>query len=137
MTDWGQVQTLEPCLPALEELYLCGNGIKILDVPAHTYSDWKQREGDVAFRDAGNTGGAVSGVVKGRVSGFANLRILDLTDNEIADWRQVLRLSDLPALQRLAIGGNQFSQVRRDETRMDTAVAPNPPTPFPTGGFLN
>ena len=38
------------------------------------------------------------------MSGFANLRILDLTDNDIADWRQVLRLGDLPALQRLAIG---------------------------------
>lgn len=62
---WGEVQALEPCLPNITEVHLCGNGIRILDTPPSSYNNWSAREGD--HREGADAGGArEGGVVQGK-----------------------------------------------------------------------
>eukprot|EP00899_Mesostigma_viride_P007745 jgi/Mesvir1/16972/Mv15818-RA.1 len=84
---WTQVQQLEPGLPHLEELHLCGNGIRQLHV---------ERDGQPACR----------------VSGWDSLLQLTLDDNEVDDWEQVMTLSHLTRLERLHLNGNKLTHVR-------------------------
>eukprot|EP00897_Mesotaenium_endlicherianum_P007957 jgi/Mesen1/718/ME001096S10747 len=72
--QWAQVAAIERCCPRLEELHLCHNGIRGLQLPA---GDAASELPDPADR-------------------WQHLRLLDLEDNGIAEWSEVAGLAHLP-----------------------------------------
>eukprot|EP01117_Protostelium_nocturnum_P003139 TRINITY_DN1408_c0_g1_i1.p1 TRINITY_DN1408_c0_g1~~TRINITY_DN1408_c0_g1_i1.p1 ORF type:complete len:436 (+),score=187.30 TRINITY_DN1408_c0_g1_i1:59-1366(+) len=54
-----------------------------------------------------------------KVEGFNNLHLINLDNNSISDWSQVMRLSKLPSLQKLMISDNAISSVELEEGTED------------------
>lgn len=81
--NWRQVEILRDLLPVLEELHLCGNAIEVLEL----------KQGDVY------------------VDGFKCLRLLNLEDNSIESWEEVLKLSKLESLEQLYVGCNRLKKI--------------------------
>ncbi|DBB11985.1 hypothetical protein WJX82_006869 [Trebouxia sp. C0006] len=79
--SWSQVVLIQESVPSLQELHLCSNGISQLS--------------------ASSSGGRQ----------FSQLQLLDLEDNNISDWAEVMHLSHLPCLQHLWLGGNQLQHI--------------------------
>ncbi|PON42013.1 CAP Gly-rich domain containing protein [Trema orientale] len=80
--NWTKVEILKNALPAVEELHLMGNSISTID----PYSSFT-------------------------VQGFDSLRLLNLEDNCIADWKEILKLSLLRSLEQLHLNKNNLSLV--------------------------
>eukprot|EP00741_Cyanophora_paradoxa_P000884 tig00000448_g854.t1 len=80
---WGDVARLEPHAPLLEELHLCGNGLRSL--------------ADDAASDP--------------APGFPRLRLLNAEGNALDDWAEIWRLRRLPRLERLLLSGNPLKAV--------------------------
>ncbi|CAO2828448.1 unnamed protein product [Amaranthus hypochondriacus] len=78
---WEQVELLKDCLPSLEELHLMGNKISEI-TPVSNF-----------------------------VQGFSSLRILNLDENCISDWSEVLKLSTITSLEQLHLSKNNISRV--------------------------
>uniref|UniRef100_A0A803QVD7 CAP-Gly domain-containing protein n=1 Tax=Cannabis sativa TaxID=3483 RepID=A0A803QVD7_CANSA len=78
--NWTKVEILKTSLPAIEELHLMGNSISTIDPPA-------------SFT----------------VQGFDSLRLLNLEDNSIADWKEIMKLSLLRSLEQLHLNKNNLS----------------------------
>jgi hypothetical protein len=72
--------------PNLQELFFCRNGL--VDLSTGT-------EDDAATL----------------ASAFPNLKALHLSENLIVDWEQVWKLSKLPSLQGLFLGGNRLTSI--------------------------
>ncbi|XP_057502974.1 tubulin-folding cofactor E isoform X1 [Actinidia eriantha] len=79
---WMQVEALKHSLPALEELHLMGNKLNAITPP--------------------------SSVI---VEGFGSLRLLNLEDNCIADWNEILKLSQLKSLEQLQLNKNKLNRI--------------------------
>ncbi|CAN6678796.1 unnamed protein product [Malus baccata var. baccata] len=80
--NWTQVEILKHSLPEIEELHLMGNKISTIE-PASSYA----------------------------VQGFDHLRLLNLEDNCIADWNEILKLSHLKCLEQLHLSNNNLNRV--------------------------
>ncbi|KAI5065360.1 hypothetical protein GOP47_0020055 [Adiantum capillus-veneris] len=80
--SWGQVEILKHSLPELEELHLCGNEISVLEV---------EEGGDC-------------------VEGFKQLRLLNLENNHIESWEELLKLSKLESLEQLQVSHNRLKK---------------------------
>ncbi|KAF5936840.1 hypothetical protein HYC85_024346 [Camellia sinensis] len=80
--NWEQVEILEQSLPVIEELHLMGNKIREIT------------------RTSSNT-----------VQGFNSLRLLNLEDNCIADWKEILKLSQLRSLLQLHLNKNSLNRI--------------------------
>ena len=52
-----------------------------------------------------------------------SLQLLDLEDNNISDWAEVMHLSQLPSLKHLWVGGNQLQQVHLPSGRFSGSSA--------------
>ncbi|MCO5609283.1 hypothetical protein L7F22_063509 [Adiantum nelumboides] len=81
--SWGQVEILKRYLPELEELHLCGNKISAFEV-----------------EDGCD-----------HVEGFKHLRLLNLENNCIQVWEELLKLSDLESLEQLQVSHNGLKQI--------------------------
>ncbi len=103
--DFGQILALEAALPKLKELHLCANGITTFDPPRTTYGAWASTTGDRRLDRRGRVGPPL-------VNCFQELQILNLSSNDIDDWRQVWRLAWLPNLEKLLLNENKISTVR-------------------------
>ncbi|XP_022886290.1 tubulin-folding cofactor E isoform X1 [Olea europaea var. sylvestris] len=79
---WKQVEMLKDSLPCIEELHLLGN---------------KLRE--------------ITAVSTTAVQGFDFLRCLNLEDNYIADWAEILKLSQLKSLEQLFLNKNDLNRI--------------------------
>ncbi|CAA2985722.1 tubulin-folding cofactor E isoform X1 [Olea europaea subsp. europaea] len=79
---WNQVEMLKDSLPCIEELHLLGN---------------KLRE--------------ITAVSTTAVQGFDFLRCLNLEDNCIADWAEILKLSQLKSLEQLFLNKNDLNRI--------------------------
>ncbi|KAJ4843912.1 hypothetical protein Tsubulata_034439 [Turnera subulata] len=79
---WTQVEMLKPLLPVIEELHLMGNGINAIKPSSSSI-----------------------------VQGFNSLRLLNLEDNCIADWNEILKLSLLRSLEQLHLNKNQLNRI--------------------------
>ncbi|KAF3434118.1 hypothetical protein FNV43_RR25221 [Rhamnella rubrinervis] len=77
---WKEVEILKHSLPAVEELHLMGNYISTIE-PASSFT----------------------------VQGFDSLRLLNLEDNCIADWKEIFKLSQLRSLEQLHLNKNELS----------------------------
>ncbi|CAI0556482.1 unnamed protein product, partial [Linum tenue] len=78
---WTQVEELKPLLPVIEELHLMGNGICEIKPTSSI------------------------------VQGFETLRLLNLEDNCIAEWAEILKLSMLTSLEHLQLNKNKLKSV--------------------------
>ncbi|KAJ1414425.1 Ubiquitin-like domain superfamily [Sesbania bispinosa] len=75
--DWEQVELLRQALTTIEELHIMGNNIsRILPVSSSM------------------------------VQGFDSLRLLNLEDNCIAEWNEIMKLSQLRCLEQLYLNKN-------------------------------
>ncbi|KAK7246107.1 hypothetical protein RIF29_40966 [Crotalaria pallida] len=80
--DWGQVELLKQSLTAIEELHLMGNSIsRILPMSSSM------------------------------VQGFDSLRLLNLEDNCIAEWGEIMKLSQLRCLEQLYLNKNSLNSL--------------------------
>ncbi|KAJ0095427.1 hypothetical protein Patl1_15473 [Pistacia atlantica] len=80
--NWVQVEIIKPSLPAIEELHLMGNNIS-----------------------------AIQPVSSPVVQGFETLRLLNLEENSIAEWNEILKLSQLRSLEQLYLNKNNLSRI--------------------------
>ncbi|KAL5760985.1 hypothetical protein ACOSQ2_019823 [Xanthoceras sorbifolium] len=80
--SWMEVEILKHSLPAIEELHLMGNSISAL----------KPMSSPI-------------------VEGFDSLRLLNLDENSIADWNEILILSQLRSLEQLYLNKNKLKRV--------------------------
>ncbi|XAR59329.1 hypothetical protein NMG60_11015126 [Bertholletia excelsa] len=80
--SWIQVEILKLSLPTIEELHLMGNKLSTI-----------------------TTSSSIS------VQGFDFLKLLNLEDNCITDWNEVLRLSQLRSLEQLYLNKNSLNHV--------------------------
>ena len=103
--NFGQILALEAALPQLQELHLCQNGISTFDPPRTTYGAWAATTGDRRHDNRGRVGPPL-------VDCFKELRILNLSSNNLDDWRQVWRLAWLPKLEKLLLNENKISSIR-------------------------
>lgn len=78
--NWSQVEILEHSLPVIEELHLMGNSISTIKPTSSTI-----------------------------VQGFEFLRLLNLEDNCLADWNEILKLSQLKSLEQLYLNKNKLT----------------------------
>ncbi|OAE19058.1 hypothetical protein AXG93_2839s1540 [Marchantia polymorpha subsp. ruderalis] len=85
LPDWN-VDQLKLSLKSLEELHLCGNNIRTIEASEH----------------------GAPGVF---VDGFELLRLLNLEDNNIVDWAEILKLSKLKSLEHLNLNSNGLEEV--------------------------
>ncbi|XP_047342032.1 tubulin-folding cofactor E [Impatiens glandulifera] len=81
--SWTEVETLEHSLPTLEELHLRGNKLSsIKSIPPSI-----------------------------TVQGFDSLLLLNLEDNCISDWNEILKLSQLRRLEQLYLNKNTLNKI--------------------------
>ncbi|WOH00524.1 hypothetical protein DCAR_0519889 [Daucus carota subsp. sativus] len=81
--NWTQVELLKDSLPVIEELHLMGNKVKNIQPTSST-----------------------------TVQGFIHLRLLNLEDNCLADWNEILKLSHLQRLEQLHLNKNNLNCIR-------------------------
>ncbi|XP_059451695.1 tubulin-folding cofactor E [Corylus avellana] len=80
--NWKQIEILKDSLPAIEELHLIGNTISTI-LPTSSFV----------------------------VRGFDSLRLLNLDDNCIAEWDEILKLSQLRSLEQLYLNKNNLNRI--------------------------
>ena len=68
------------------------------------YGAWASTTGDRRFDQRGRVG-------KSHFNIFPSLKVLNLSKNDIDDWRQVWRLAWLPNLERLMLNENKIDKV--------------------------
>lgn len=88
-----QIVLLEPFFPSLEELHLCRNRISTIQnsIPTHQQQDNKEDKGKEKEKEGKN-----EVTSEDFVSGFEKLLSIDLEDNCIIQWADVVKLSRLP-----------------------------------------
>lgn len=102
ITSWAAVQSLEPFLPAIEELYLSSNSLA--DLPrADAEAEYTASTGTVFA--------APVGTVSHCIQGFSNLRVLDISGCKLDEWSQVLSFAQLQALTEILVDGNPVSKI--------------------------
>ncbi|XP_074309522.1 tubulin-folding cofactor E [Silene latifolia] len=79
---WTQIEELKQFLPCLDELHLMGNEISEITPTSSRF-----------------------------VQGFDSLRVLNLEDNCISEWDEIVKLSELTKLEQLHLNKNNLSQV--------------------------
>ncbi|CAM6106555.1 unnamed protein product [Calypogeia fissa] len=87
---WKQVEQLKVCLSCVEELHLCGN--KITSIQFTTEQD-------------------SSSGLDCHVQGFDSLRLLNLENNHLANWEDIMKLSKLKRLEHLNLNSNSIHEV--------------------------
>ncbi|KAK3222082.1 hypothetical protein Dsin_009107 [Dipteronia sinensis] len=80
--NWMEVEILKHSLPVIEELHLMGNNIS-----------------------------AIKPISSPIVEGFESLQLLNLDDNSVADWNEILKLSKLRSLEKLYLNKNKLNHV--------------------------
>lgn len=79
---WKEVEIIRHSLPAIEELHLMGNNLR-----------------------------AITPASSSIVQGFDYLRLLNLEDNCIAEWDEILKLSQLRSLEQLHLNKNHLKHI--------------------------
>lgn len=80
--NWTQIEILKHSLPAIEELHLMGNNISTIQPTSSSV-----------------------------VQGFDSLRLLNLEDNCIAEWNEILKLSQIRGLEQLYLNKNNLNRI--------------------------
>jgi len=131
--SWASVQRLEVHLPNVEELYLEGNSLP--DLPRanaeQIYQDatgcgkvtgttaaagaeiqaGEESSKKLQQQQVGDVSGDAAAAVQVVVTGFASLRLLDISACGLDEWSQVAVFGKLPRLQELILDSNPLPQV--------------------------
>ncbi|KAJ6801856.1 tubulin-folding cofactor E [Iris pallida] len=83
---WEQVEDLKSSLPKVEELHLMGNRLRTITI-------------------------APSAPVRSIVQGFDSLSLLNLEDNFISTWDEIVKLSHLRSLEQLHLNKNNLKKI--------------------------
>ncbi|KAL1300689.1 tubulin-folding cofactor E isoform X5 [Arachis hypogaea] len=128
LSDWKDVGKICGQLPALQALNLSNNlmspykselppleSIRIL-VLNNTGADWEQvellRQSLTAIEELHLIGNNISRPMSSSfVQGFNSLRLLNLDDNCIAEWDEVMKLSQLRCLEQLYLNKNCLNSI--------------------------
>ncbi|KAI4368156.1 hypothetical protein MLD38_016744 [Melastoma candidum] len=79
---WAQVDILKQSLPSLEELHLMGNNISEIEPVPSCHTE-----------------------------GFSSLRLLNLDNNSISDWEQIMKFSQLESLEQIYLNNNNLKLI--------------------------
>ena len=102
ISSWSSIQSLEPLLPGVEELYLSSNSL----------TDLPRADAEAAYAAATGTVFSSSEHHLGQlVKGFAHLRILDISGCALDEWSQVLSYAQLQSLAELLLDGNPLPSI--------------------------
>lgn len=85
--NWEHVEVLQESLPVIEELHLMGNRMREIKTTSST-----------------------------TVQGFNYLRLLNLEDNCLTDWNEIVKLSQLQSLEQLHLNKNNLNYIRYPDT---------------------
>ncbi|XP_031504647.1 tubulin-folding cofactor E [Nymphaea colorata] len=99
---WKQVDVLKHSLPALEELHLMSNGLMRIEAEPHVASC-------------------------SYVEGFEHLRILNLEDNLIGLWDEIMKFSQLKSLEQLRLSKNNLKSISYPAVRPHHDSVPGEP----------
>ena len=80
---WEDVNKLLPCMPYVEELWLCRNKCS-----------------------------AISSKYKVTIAHLARLKLLNLEDNQISDWNELNEFASLPNLEKLILNQNPLKDIK-------------------------
>ncbi|XP_027092238.1 tubulin-folding cofactor E [Coffea arabica] len=80
--NWKQVEMLKDSVPCIEELHLIGNNIKEITLSSSM-----------------------------RVEGFDYLHLLNLEENCLADWNEIMKLSKIKSLEQLLLNKNSLNEI--------------------------
>jgi len=119
ISSWAGIQALESFLPSIEELYLSSNSLP--DLPrAIADAEFADATGVFSATVAAAVTASVESVVgplseRGEppphVTGFHNLRVLDVSGCGLDEWSQVLSFGVLPSLQEILLDSNPLKEV--------------------------
>merc|ERR1712166_737402 len=117
-----QLEAIAPCLPNLQELHLCTNKITTLAPAAQAVL--QPTSSPAAAADAaggaGSDGATAAPPLRRRPLMLpTSLTLINLEDNMLTSWEDVLTIAHLPKLETLFLSSNQLSA----------------PTPAPEGAF--
>ncbi|MEW5305643.1 MAG: hypothetical protein WDW36_008170 [Sanguina aurantia] len=151
--SWRQVVLLDPQLPNLEELHLCGNRIASLEFDSsvgveetshggssHGCSGAARADSPAACTEptgCHDSGGAARPQTPQQqqeagsqhADCFAKLQVLNLEDNLLTSWAQLSRLATLPSLAKLHLSGNAIPSIQHPTPPPATTAAPPPSHP--------
>lgn len=95
--SWSMIQLLEPFLPSIEELFLACN--KLDDLPkASIEAEYEAATGLKSTQEE-------------YITGFLNLRLLDVSSCGLNEWSQCLSFGNLSNLQDLLLDGNPLPSI--------------------------
>ncbi|KAJ3086711.1 hypothetical protein HK102_012653 [Quaeritorhiza haematococci] len=126
LMEWRELILLEPFLPHLRELHFGFNRVTSIEIPEPSQDT-----------DSGSTSPRQP---------FAMLELLNLENNSISSWSNVVQLRRLPNLQRLFLNDNQIASIDFKETDASTSSATTQSTTsmtiatesfFPSLRFIN
>ncbi|GLJ31948.1 hypothetical protein SUGI_0643060 [Cryptomeria japonica] len=90
---WEQVEKLKKLLPTIEELHLGGNKLRTIEPSVE----------DTSFSSVSSPSTFVQG--------FDFLRLLSLEGNEIENWEEIVKLSQLSRLEQLHLSKNMLKHI--------------------------
>ncbi|KAJ7519701.1 hypothetical protein O6H91_20G051600 [Diphasiastrum complanatum] len=95
---WKQIESLRGCLPVIEELHLGDNNLTTIEIEGQNVIGSSENSFATSFR------------------AFRSLRLLNLEDNCIKDWEEVLKLAVIESLEQLLLSGNEIQKIYYPET---------------------
>ena len=108
--SWAEASALGGALPCLEELHVCQNNFAVFD-------------GSDARLEGGSGEGERESKTEDFVSGFEQLRVLNLAENAISSWVEVGRFARLPKLQHILLHHNALTNIAYT-TSEESSVVP-------------
>ncbi|KAE9452343.1 hypothetical protein C3L33_15756, partial [Rhododendron williamsianum] len=113
------VEMLKCSLPVIEELHLMGNKLSAITIGdndnglgaigLNLWEDYGVLDDMVDWKESRN--GRLLPPSSDIVQGFDSLRLLNLEDNCIADWNEILKLSQLKSLEQLHLNKNSINHL--------------------------
>ena len=102
--DWKKQDTISFFFSSLLFSSLLFSSLFLFSFFSRRYGAWASTTGDRRFDQRGRVG-------KSHFNIFPSLKVLNLSKNDIDDWRQVWRLAWLPNLERLMLNENKIDKV--------------------------
>ena len=107
-----QVVSMQTRVPNLQELHLCNNNIAALSHTDPCGSIFPQLQVRRAAPDKCSCLVIVLVSDAQSTSALPALQLLDLEDNCLSDWAEVMHVSQLPCLRHLWLGNNQLQHIQ-------------------------
>jgi len=81
ISSWSKITFVDNHMPWLEEIFLCHNGITVLTEDSNL------------------------------ITGFQSLQLVNLEGNHLTEWKEIMKLSKLPLMNRIIVNDNQIPSI--------------------------